>query len=336
MNTKSATLAFLIISSISLSGCGQDATTSLINNSDIELDSIEDVRLDVGIIRSDMREISKVFDIEKQKNNSIEQKLTTALDSQMQGVRGDIDDMIFRLEAQKESELSDEQVEDFQLQLGKAQEEMIRFNTSIESLRTEIATLRAEFNLQERDKQPIVIKKNKISFKNNFGLSLEYPSELLLKKINKSVEIYKTISYKHSQLCPNELAGDTFKDLSVQLFLYNNGLSEFIESHPDGKNIEREFAFSGVSSLEDVKNIKPITLAGLNGYVQEQGNQGCGYYNYFFALNDGQLLYAKRQMIPFVNASSYEKAKEVLQLNGILTTQKEYNLFVKILEGVKK
>jgi hypothetical protein len=162
---------------------------------------------------------------------------------------------------------------------------------------------------------------------------IDYPDNLLmLSQEGPRVTLSHSIPHRHPDPC--NLRGDqpaileTLTDFHVQMEVIGTGFRETVTSRQDPQFVQ-EYLFD--DRLKTVPGfIDEVRIDSLRGYLITMGAEGCGVYEYYFALTETDTLVVERSFIPEFQpiVAGHE---EYLRLPGIIRPEEERRLFNKIM-----
>jgi hypothetical protein len=171
----------------------------------------------------------------------------------------------------------------------------------------------------------------------NTGISFTYPSILMRGKNKNDVILGHTVPFVHHDYC--DFKGEStstipmLTDFQISMHVKNSPLTQTIKS--ESPYIPQENFVNG-EIVESPGFIDSVKYKNLEGFSIFEGAEGCGHVIYYFPIASDKTLVVKRDFITiFSGAIDAEEGKKALQVPGVISKQKEQEIFDGILNSLK-
>jgi len=168
---------------------------------------------------------------------------------------------------------------------------------------------------------------------------IKYPANLIkVSKDNQCLLLLHSIPCEHPNPCDfSDNPSPPFAELTdfkVNIEVFNRDINWAVRAH-EGDYLTRNYLLEKELKLEP-GFIDESRIGLLKGYRISSGTHGCGWNNYYFPRDSINTLFVHRSYVaelsPLIKIKGYE---EYLKLPGVITPDKEEELFNRILATFK-
>jgi hypothetical protein len=168
------------------------------------------------------------------------------------------------------------------------------------------------------------------------GVSFAYPENLTASTADGIARLHHDIPYKNAGPCDmmgDEKTFDRLTDLEMKIQIMNKGLSETVKTL--SSYIPQENFVNG-ELVASPGFIDPCTIGDFSGFAIYEGAEGCGQTTYYFPITgDRTLVMANASIQALSGAISQEKVNEVLAVPGVISREKNQEIFESIVRSLK-
>jgi hypothetical protein len=191
-------------------------------------------------------------------------------------------------------------------------------------------------NPVEKDSSSVVEVENKQYTSPDTGISFTYPKNLAVSTTNAVTLIRHDIPYKNSGAC--DMMGDAkiydrLTDFEMKIRIINKNLTETVKTL--SPYIPKE-NFAEGKLMASPGFIDPYTKGNFSGFAIYEGAEGCGQITYYFPVTDNKTLVISNASIQALSSViSQEKVNKVLAIPGVISREKNKEIFEFILGNLK-
>ena len=168
------------------------------------------------------------------------------------------------------------------------------------------------------------------------GISFVYPKILTVSTTDGIAILHHDIPYKNSGACDMmgaEKKYDRLTDFEMKIRIMNNILAETVKKL--SSYIPQE-NFINDELVASPGFIDPCTIGNYSGFAIYEGAEGCGQTTYYFPVADRKtLVIANASIQALSGAISQERVNEVLAVPGVLSREKNKEIFDSIVRNIK-
>lgn len=164
------------------------------------------------------------------------------------------------------------------------------------------------------------------------GFEIRYPENIItVSQEGEKVILIHSIPFEHPNPC--DFIGDApplkeLTDFRVSLQIINKNFKETIMAN-EGDYVVSNFLPGNTLQIEP-GYIDKINIGSLKGYRITEGVEGCGYYAYYFPLDENNTLKVERSFITELQPIIVDNEK-YLKIPGVIPPDKEEKLFNQIV-----
>ena len=168
------------------------------------------------------------------------------------------------------------------------------------------------------------------------GISFAYPKILTASTTDGIAMLHHDIPYKNSGACDmmgDEKIYDRLTDFEMKIQIINKNLTETVKTL--SPYIPQENFVNG-ELVASPGFIDPYTIGDFSGFAIYEGAEGCGKTAYYFPIAANKTLVITNASIQALSgAISPEKVKEVLAVPGVISRERNKEIFEFILQNLK-
>ncbi|MCL5009001.1 MAG: hypothetical protein M1400_01515 [Patescibacteria group bacterium] len=168
------------------------------------------------------------------------------------------------------------------------------------------------------------------------GLSFRYPAILALSDTSTSVELTHQIPFKNHGTC--DMKGDTavydsLTDFKASFKIVEGTVAQVVKQLSPYMPKEN---FAGDTLKLSPGFIDEYEAGNLKGFAIYEGVEGCGHTIYYFPIANNRVLVVEQAMVQQLSGVlSSDLEKQVLAVPGVISREKNYEIFGKILKTVQ-
>lgn len=187
-----------------------------------------------------------------------------------------------------------------------------------------------------KDNKPAGEDPNKQYKNSNTGISFAYPKNLTASTTDGIAILHHDIPYKNAGACDmmgDEKTYDSLTDFEMKIQIINKNLTETVKNLspyiPQENFVNDEFVASPGF-------IDPYTIGNFSGFAIYEGAEGCGKTTYYFPIASNKtLVIANASIQALSGAINQEKVNEVLAIPGVISREKNKEIFESIVQKIK-
>ncbi|MFO7733979.1 MAG: hypothetical protein R6X21_10070 [Candidatus Aminicenantes bacterium] len=168
------------------------------------------------------------------------------------------------------------------------------------------------------------------------GISFAHPKILTASTTDGIATLHHDIPYKNSGPCDmmgDEIKYDRLTDFEMKIRIIDKGLTETVRAL--SSYIPQE-NFVNDELVASPGFIDPCTIGDFSGFAIYEGAEGCGQTTYYFPVaGDTTLVIANASIQALSGAISQEKVNEVLAVPGVISREKNMEIFEAIVRSLK-
>jgi hypothetical protein len=192
------------------------------------------------------------------------------------------------------------------------------------------------YYLFRKDHQPVGEDANRQYQNSQTGISLTYPENLTASTTDGIAMLHHDIPYKNAGACDmmgDEKTFDRLTDFEMKIQVMNRDLTETVKAL--SPYIPQENFVNG-ELVASPGFIDPCTIGDFSGFAIYEGAEGCGQTTYYFPLAGNKtLVIANASIQALSGAIIQEKVKEVLAVPGVISREKNQEIFESIVRSIK-
>jgi len=180
------------------------------------------------------------------------------------------------------------------------------------------------------------------SYKNDkkeYEFEFKYPDIITISRdYGLWIDMVHSVPFEHDDPC--DFKGDASPlekliDFKITIYVIERNLIEAMCSAPYDYEVDCSSYIIDNEVKPDPGYVDEIAINSLHGYRITTGVEGCGRYEYYFSLNPEVTLVIWRSFIAEFNPAATTLAEEYLKIPGIITPEKEEELFNQMLSTFK-
>ncbi|OGD25447.1 MAG: hypothetical protein A2V57_09705 [Candidatus Aminicenantes bacterium RBG_19FT_COMBO_65_30] len=194
----------------------------------------------------------------------------------------------------------------------------------------------AGYYFLKKDNSPVGEDANKQYQNSDAGISFAYPKILTASTTDGIAVLHHDIPYKNSGPCDmmgDEIKYDRLTDFEMKIQIIDKDLTETVKTL--SSYIPQE-NFVNDKLVASPGFIDPYTIADFSGFAIYEGAEGCGQTTYYFPIAGNKTLVIANASIQVLSgAIVQEKANEVLAVPGVISREKNKEIFESIVRNLK-
>ncbi len=194
----------------------------------------------------------------------------------------------------------------------------------------------AGYYFLKKDNNPVGEDANKQYQNSDTGISFTYPKILTASTTDGIAVLHHDIPYKNSGACDmmgDEKTYDRLTDFEMKIQIINKNLAETVKTL--SSYIPQE-NFVNDELVASPGFIDPYTIGHFSGFAIYEGAEGCGQTTYYFPMaNNKTLVITNASIQALSGARVQEKVYEVLAVPGVISREKNKEIFESIVRNLK-
>jgi len=187
-----------------------------------------------------------------------------------------------------------------------------------------------------KDNKPVLEDPNKQYKNSNTGISFTYPKNLTASTMDGVAILHHDIPYKNTGPCDmmgDEKTYDRLTDFEMKIQIINKTLTETVKTL--SPYIPQE-NFINDELVSSPGFIDPTTIGNFSGFAIYEGAEGCGKTTYYLPIASNKtLVIANASIQALSGAIIQEKVNEVLAVPGVISREKNKEIFESIVQNLK-
>jgi hypothetical protein len=192
------------------------------------------------------------------------------------------------------------------------------------------------YDCLKKENRPAGEDPNKQYANSETGISFTYPENLTASTTDGIAILHHDIPYKNAGACDmmgDEKTYDRLTDFEMKIQIISRNLTETVKTL--SPYIPQENFVNG-ELVASPGFIDPYAIGHFSGFAIYEGAEGCGQTTYYFPLAGNTTLVITNASIQALSgAIIQEKVNEVLAVPGVISREKNKEIFESIVQNLK-